>query len=202
MCPSITWLNKELVGFLSPPHLRLLQLPTPYFKVGTRLYWDYLLWQHIYYPRGHQLSTACARALGPAGSPSDLKPEFCFYPTNPPHASPWCLWSLVAGSSEDGVSQAEGRSFPVSLATPWSQPSVSKTGRHGFPFPPGLVSLFSGAVLLPCAGPVRSEGRAPGRARGQSLKLLLCPSAAAGGVFIINGGSGGCCSDMQPCLGK
>ncbi|XP_062466869.1 DNA-binding protein Ikaros isoform X5 [Pezoporus occidentalis] len=85
---------------------------------------------------------------------------------------------------------------------PWRQPSVSKTGRHRFPFPPGLVSLFfrTGTSPLLSAGLVWSEGRAPGRARGQSLKLRLCPSAAAGGVFIINGGSGGCCSAMQPCL--
>ncbi|XP_061305133.1 DNA-binding protein Ikaros isoform X9 [Pezoporus flaviventris] len=85
---------------------------------------------------------------------------------------------------------------------PWRQPSVSKTGRHRFPFPPGLVSLFfrTGTSPLLSAGLVWSEGRAPGQARGQSLKLRLCPSAAAGGVFIINGGSGGCCSAMQPCL--
>lgn len=150
---NIPWLNKELVGSLSPPYVRLPQLPMPYFKVGTKLWWDYLLQQHICYPRGHQLSVASTWALGPAGSSSDWEPDFCFYPTNSPHASPWCLWLLVAGSSEDGVSQAEGRSFLVSLTMLWSQPSVSKTGRHGFLLPPGLVSLFSGAVLLPRAAP-------------------------------------------------
>lgn len=49
--------------------------------------------------------------------------------------------------------QAEGRSFLVSLTMSWSQPSVSKTGRHGFLLSPGLVSLFSGVVLLPRAEP-------------------------------------------------
>lgn len=67
----------------------------------------------------------------------------------------------------------------------------------------GLFRYFRELYFSPhSARLVWSVGRAPGRARGPRLRLLFCPSAAAWGVFIINGGSGGCCSDMQPCLGK
>lgn len=142
--------------------------------------WDYLLWQHAYHLQGYQLSAA--GTWGPSLLAPVLAENLSFISTPltlclllPGVCGQWslALRNVVCRKRRAGASQYD---LPGGGA---SHLSAKQEGLGSLSLL-GSFRYFRELYFSPrSARPVWSGGRTPERVRGQSLRLLFCPSAAA-----------------------